>query len=55
MSTVFVIDANKAPLDPCSPARARQSFTIKIAGKPVEVHQKYCTRLFAADGYSYAV
>ena len=35
--------------------RARPSFTIRIAGKSVDVHQRTCTRLFAADGYSYAV
>ena len=35
--------------------RARPSFTLRIAGKPADVHQKYCMRLFAADGYSYVV
>lgn len=34
--------------------RSRPSFTIRIAGKAVDVHQRDCTRLFAADGYAYA-
>lgn len=34
--------------------RARPSLTIRIASKPADVHQRTCTRLFAADGYTYA-
>ena len=34
--------------------RARPSFTIRIAGRPADVHQRTCMRLFAADGYAYA-
>jgi 5-methylcytosine-specific restriction endonuclease McrA len=33
--------------------RARGRFDLIIHGKRADVHQKYCTRLMAADGYTY--
>jgi len=34
--------------------RAKGVFDIVAGGVKASVHQKYCTRLFAADGYAYA-
>ena len=33
--------------------RAKGVFDIVADGRKASVHQKYCTRLFAADGYQY--
>ncbi len=35
--------------------KARGWFDLVIAGKKASVHQKYCTRLWAADGYTYTL
>ncbi len=35
-------------------SRAKGAFDIVASGVRASLHQKYCTRLFAADGYAYA-
>ena len=35
--------------------KARGSFDVVVNGKKASVHQKYCTRLWSADGYTYTL
>jgi hypothetical protein len=35
--------------------KARGHFDVVIHGKKASVHQKYCTRLWSADGYVYTL
>jgi hypothetical protein len=58
MSKVFVLDTNFTPLNPIHSAQTRQLLRNKISTKNgliQGISHKFCKRIHAKDGYSYAV